>query len=150
MILNENNLWTEAKSEDRLEVAKKVHDILGITPDKYNKLIGFIGYDNKNRYLVFKVKDVLAKRNTGARCEVAAKDKRIDVLNEIIGEQKYTKKNEEDITPEEKSRGVISTKGMVSSSMCSLQEFLLRYYNKIHRDGKIWFLDFELAMMYQF
>ena len=150
MILNENNLWTEAKSEDRLEVAKKVHDILGITPDKYNKLIGFIGYDNKNRYLVFKVKDVLAKRNTGARCEEAAKDKRIDVLNEIIGEQKYTKKNEEDITPEEKSRGVISTKGMVSSSMCSLQEFLLRYYNKIHRDGKIWFLDFELAMMYQF
>ena len=150
MILNENNVWTEAKSEDRLEVAKKVHDILGITPDKYNKLIGFIGYDNKNRYLVFKVKDVLAKRNTGARCEEAAKDKRIDVLNEIIGEQKYTKKNEEDITPEEKSRGVISTKGMVSSSMCSLQEFLLRYYNKIHRDGKIWFLDFELAMMYQF
>jgi hypothetical protein len=150
MILNENNVWTEAKSEDKLEVAKKVHDILGITPDKYNKLIGFIGYDNKNRYLVFKVKDVLAKRNTGARCEEAAKDKRIDVLNEIIGEQKYTKKNEEDITPEEKSRGVISTKGMVSSSMCSLQEFLLRYYNKIHRDGKIWFLDFELAMMYQF
>ena len=99
---------------------------------------------------MFKVKDVLAKRNTGARCEEAAKDKRIDVLNEIIGEQKYTKKNEEDITPEEKSRGVISTKGMVSSSMCSLQEFLLRYYNKIHRDGKIWFLDFELAMMYQF
>jgi len=100
---------------------------------KYNKLLGFIGFDNKNRYLVFKVKDTMAKRNTGARCDESAKSKKILLLNEILGEEKYTKEN---------------TKGIVQSEMCSTQEFILRHYNKERKNGQIWFLDYESTMLH--
>jgi len=148
--LNKSGKWVEAESEDALNIQKAADQIMNIPNDKYNNLVGFMGYDNKNRFIVFKVRNMQSKRNTGARCEEAAKDKRIELLNEIIGTEKFTKKNEKDMTAEEKNNGVISTKGMVSTQMCSLQEFLLRYYNKIQKNGTFWFLDFELAMMHHF
>ena len=113
------------------EVTKKY----GIKTEKFAHLVGFIGFENKNKYLVFKVKDMASLRNKGARCDESVKSKKIQILNEIIGEEKYNKEN---------------TRGSVQAELCSLQELLLRYYNKEKKDGKIWFLDFELAMIYKF
>ena len=53
----------------------------------------------------------------------------------IVGEEKYTKEN---------------TKGMGQAELCALQEFLLRYYNKIKKNNKLWFFNFELAKLYNF
>ena len=86
--------------------------------------------------MVFKTLQTDAKRNTGARCDEAVKAKKIKILNMVVGEEdKYTKEN---------------TKGMVESELCSLQEFILRYYNKISKNNKIWFLNYEMARIYNF
>ena len=43
-------------------------------PDNLNNLIGFIDYEVKTgKYMVFKVKNMLEKRHTGARCDNAGK-----------------------------------------------------------------------------
>ena len=57
------------------------------------------------------------------------------IKNEILREEKYTKEN---------------TTTMVNQELCTLQEFTMRYFNKIRKNGKIWFLDTELAMIYNF
>ena len=88
MILNENNKWVEAEPEDQREIAstKEVKEILTMNQNDYNKIIGFIGYEKKNKYLVFKTKDMTSKRDTGARCDESGKDKTINKINEIVGE----------------------------------------------------------------
>ena len=60
MILNENNNWVEAEPEDQFEIAaaKEVKEYLSMNKDEYNKIIGFIGYEKNNRYLVFKTKNM--------------------------------------------------------------------------------------------
>ena len=131
-LLVDNTKWIDADPEDEREILEAVAKNV-VKNKKYNKLLGFIGFDNKNRYLVFKVKDTMAKRNTGARCDESAKSKKILLLNEILGEEKYTKEN---------------TKGIVQSEMCSTQEFILRHYNKERKNGQIWFLDYESTMLH--
>jgi hypothetical protein len=93
MILNENNKWVEATPEDQIEIAnaKETKQMLSLTFDNFNKIIGFIGYEKKNTYLVFKTKDMTSKRDTGARCDEAGKAKTMAKLNEILDSpQKYT------------------------------------------------------------
>jgi hypothetical protein len=84
---------------------------------------------------VFKVKDILNTRNTGARCDEAGKAKTIKLLNTIIGHEEYTKDN---------------TKGMVQQELCALQEFTLRLYNLQKKDNLVWFLDPEMAKISKF
>ena len=84
---------------------------------------------------MFKVKEMKVARTKGARCDESVKSKKIKILNEIVGREKYNKEN---------------TRGAVQSELCSLQELLLRYFDKERKDGKMWFLNFELAMIYKF
>ena len=126
--------WMPAEPEDEREVDEH---LISTLPREipYNSIVGFISYEQKNRYLVFKTKHTQLKRNVGARCDESGKTKKLSVLNEILGEEKYNKE---------------TSRGMVQQELCSLQEFLLRYYQKIHKNGKVWFLDFETAMLYGF
>ena len=133
LVLNaKTGAWSPAEPEDELEVEEQIVRSL---PKEipYNDIIGFISYEQKNRYLVFKTKRTNLKRNVGARCDESGKNKKLQVLNEILDEKKYTKE---------------TSSGMVQQELCSLQEFLLRYYQKIRKNGKVWFLDFETAMLY--
>jgi hypothetical protein len=133
---NRAKKWRDAEPEDEIEIANAAADKFKISEGvQFNSLVGFIDNEKSNRYLVFKTKQTDAKRNTGARCDEAVKGKKIQILNMIVGEEKYNKEN---------------TKGMVQSELCSLQEFMLRYYNKINKDRKIWFLNFEMAKLYNF
>jgi len=136
MIWDKNlKMWVNAQPEDEIEAGKEISKKYGITADKFAHIVGFIGFEHKNRYLVFKVKDMKSLRNKGARCDDSVKSKKIVILNEIVGEEKYNKEN---------------TRGAVQEELCSLQELLLRYYNKDKKDDKIWFLNFEVSMLYKF
>ena len=137
MILQNNGNWINAEPEDERELLEKIaQQYKENNYENYNTLVGFVGHDNKNKYLVFKIKNTVSKRNTGARCDEAAKTKKIEMLNSIFGkEDKYTQEN---------------TKGMVQSELCSLQELILRHFNNIRANGKVWFLDFEMAMLLKF
>jgi len=128
--------WVHAEPEDEIDIATVAATKFKIpTGLQYNTIMGFIDNEKSNRYLVFKTKQTDAKRNTGARCDEAVKGKKIQILNMILGEEKYTSEN---------------TKGMIQSELCSLQEFLLRYYNTDRKNNKIWFLNFELGKLYNF
>ena len=148
LILNERGIWVEATPEDQREIAnsKEAKTILTFTVNEYNKIVGFIGYEKSNKYLVFKTKDLLAKRDTGARCDEAGKDKTMKKLNEIIGEDKYTN---ETTKMQKDAKGNVTREAVGQIELCVMQEFILRYFEMIKKDGKKWFLTPELAIFFK-
>ena len=127
--------WVKSEPEDEREVNKYLQENFIFNKTDYSNLVGFIGKDQKNNFLVFKIKDILSKRNTGARCDESGKSKKIEILNEILGEEKYDKEN---------------TKTMGQAEFCTIIEFILRNNNNERKDGKIWFLNIELASLNKF
>ena len=145
MILDENNQWIEAEPEDQREIAQSsaAKDIRTFNVSEYNRYVGFIGYEKSKRYLVFKSKDMTSKRDTGARCDESGKPKIMKKLNEILGGEIYTSENTKAQTVDGKKIEAVS-----QNELCVVYEFLLRYYNKIKKDGKRWFLTPEMAIMH--
>ena len=148
MILNEKNTWVEAEPEDQreIELSEEAQETMKFNLENYNQIIGFIGYEKNNKYLIFKTKDMASNRDTGARCDEAGKGKTIKKINEILGETKYTSENTkaQKATENEPARDAIS-----HAELCVLEEFLLRYFNKIKKNNKKWFLTPELAIHYK-
>jgi hypothetical protein len=105
-----------------------------------------MGYEKNNKYLVFKTKDILSKRDTGARCDEAGKTKTLEILNKIIGEEKYTKENTKIIKGDDKN---VIQEAMGHTELCVLQEFILRYFDRIRKDGKKWFFTPEMAIYHK-
>ena len=67
-------------------------------------------------------------------------------LNEIIGLQKYTNET----TKAQNQKGTEPSRDAIKvPELCIIQEFVLRYFNKINKDGKIWFLRPEQAIYIQ-
>ena len=126
--------WVAAETEDINDLAPAIKKKYFDEPRQFNTNVGFIGTD-KTGIFVFKVKDILNTRNTGARCDEAGKAKTIKLLNIIIGHEEYAKEN---------------TKGMVQQELCALQEFTLRLYNLQRKDNLVWFLDPEMAKISKF
>jgi len=148
MILNQNNKWVEATSEDKREIAssKETKEFLAFNPETYNKIVGFIGYEKSNRFLVFKTKDMTAKRDTGARCDEAGKAKNLARLNEIVGEEKYTNQSTKAIKDDD---GNIISEAVGNVELCVLEEFILRYFNEVKHDDKKWFFTPEMAIYHR-
>jgi hypothetical protein len=151
MILNENNKWIEASPEEQREIAssKETKDFLAFNPMDYNTIIGFIGYEKGNKDLAFKTKNMTSKRDTGARCDQAGKNKNLEKLNQIIGENKYTNENTKAIKDKD---GNIIQDAMGNDELCVLEEFILRYFNVSEengKNGKKWFLTPEMAIYHK-
>jgi hypothetical protein len=149
MLLNKNNIWVEAQPEDEIELAnsKETKQFLEtLDKNKYNKIIGFMGYEKKNKYLVFKTKNMDSSRDTGARCDEAGKNKTLTILNELIGEEKYTNET----TKQQKDKdGNIIQEAISHTELCVLQEFIIRHYNDIQKNGKKWMFTPEMAIYYK-
>jgi len=131
---NVDNIWQEAEPEDKSEILLNsvIRDAWIINKKNLNKIIGFISIDTKNKYnKVFKTMDVTTSRNTGARCDESGKSKAIKLLNDIYEVEILNKEN---------------TKELLQVDLCILQEILLRYYNKIQKDNKIWFINPDIAI----
>ena len=149
MILNSDNKWIPAEPEDQREIAAspKVKDLLTFNKDVYNKIVGFIGYEKSNRYLVFKTKDMASTRDTGARCDEAGKAKNISKLNDILGVEKYDNENTKAVKDAD---GNVISEAVGNVELCVLQEFILRYFN-VDKDKKKykWFLTPEMALWHK-
>ena len=145
MILNENNKWVEAEPEDKRELLASPEGKKSLTfnDKQYNKNVGFIGYEKQNKYLVFKTKDMTSKRDTGARCDEAGKEKTIKKINDIIGETKYTPENTK---MQKDANGRVIRESISHNELCIIEEFILRYYNKIKKNNLKWFLTPEMAL----
>jgi hypothetical protein len=148
MILNSKNKWVQASPEEQREIAsyKSVQDFLAFNKDNYNNIVGFMGYEKGNKDLAFKTKNMSSKRDTGARCDQATKNKNLNKLNEIIGEEKYTIENTKAIKDKD---GNIIKESIGNDELCVLEEFILRFFNiypENGKDGKKWFLTPEMAI----
>ena len=148
MILNKNNLWTEADPEDQREIATAPESFTALSFDinKYNKYVGFLGYKRKNVALVFKTKDMESKRDTGALCEEAGKEKSLNKLNLILGEDKYTTANTK---LEKDKKGNVTQEPITHIELCVMQEFYLRYFDLVKKNNKSWFFTPEMALYYK-
>ena len=159
MKLDKTNKWIEAEPEDWREIAlsKNAKEMLTFDKEKYSNIIGFIGYEKSNSYLVFKTRDyesskkkkkdgdVESKFVTGARCDEEGKEKTIEKINRILGFEKFTKEN----TQMEKEKGHVIREATSHNELCVYQEFVLRYFNKINKNGLYWFLTPEMALYHQ-
>jgi hypothetical protein len=137
VLLDENKSVVDAEPEDIRDynLAEKEKEK---EAEPLHSIVGFIGFENNNQYLVFKLKQTDQKRNTGARCDEAVKSKKVQMLNEIFeAKDKFV---ERIISDEERARGLVSTKSLVQAELCSFMEFILRYYQLIKKDGKVWFI----------
>ena len=158
VILNERNKWVEAGPEDQREIAmsEEAKSELIFDKIKYNKIVGFIGYEKNNKYLVFKTKDLESSRDTGARCDESGKEKTVkklemfvdnrDVFDKLIFRPKLDKDGaivvDKDNKPVEEMIG--------HSEMCVLLELVLRYLNDVvKKDNKKYFVTPELAIYYK-
>ena len=130
MLMKKGKDWVEAQPQDYKDLQEEIMRYV-VPHDKMASIMGFIiGF--KDKYMIFKVKDMTLKRHKGARCDQAGKSDTIKLLNKIVGEDTYTNQN---------------TRDMVQMELCSLQEFLLRYFDEINKDGKRWFLSPEESII---
>jgi hypothetical protein len=151
MILNKNNKWIEASPEDQREIAAspETKEFLAFNPNDYNTIVGFIGYEKGNKDFAFKTKNMNSKRDTGARCDQATKNKNLTKLNEIVGEEKYTNENTKAVKDE---HGNIIQEAMGNVELCVLEEFILRFFNEYPKNGKDdkkWFFTPEMAIYHK-
>jgi len=87
-----------------------------------------------------------SKRDIGARCDQAGKNKNLSKLNEIIGENKYTIENTKAVKDED---GNVIQEAMGNDELCVLEEFILRYFNVNKENGKKWFFTPEMAIYHK-
>ena len=149
--LNEKtNTWIDAEPEDIRDLSNVIRSTLTIQTTDFNKLVGFIDYDDKKHFAIFKVKNMEEKRHKGARCDQKSKSKILDMLNEMFVGDSEAGVSENETTPVVKKYTKENTKGVTSAELCPLQEFTFRYFNRTKKNGKIWFLDPETAKLYGF
>lgn len=130
LLVKGDKKWTKGESEDYTDLTPEFKKML-IPISQYNQYVGFIG-NFKNEYNIFKVKNMEDKRGKGARCDQTSKSDTVELLNNILNTNKYTPEN---------------TKGRKKLEFCVIQEMLLRYFNKIKKDNKTWFLNLSAAMI---
>ena len=138
-VLNENNTWVLAEPEDKKDLEPGIINKYRLKKN-VNKYVGFIGFENKRKYMVYKVKDTENERSTGFRCDQSEKSEIMLMLNNLEIEDKYVNET----TKEGKLE------------LCVRQEFTLRsleYQEQLKPDvskRKTYFLDTETAIMNQF
>jgi len=145
MVLGDNNKWIVATPEDEREIASssETKQFLAFNPSDYNTIVGFIGYEKGNKDFAFKTKVMDKKRDTGARCDQASKNKNLAKLNEIVGEEKYTIESTKAIKDED---GNIIQEAIGNVELCVLEEFILRFFNATGENDKKWFFTPEMAI----
>jgi hypothetical protein len=125
-------LWNESEKQsdkERFQEAK-MNKFL-ISGNMFNPNIGFMQLFRDTDEITFKIKYMKQKRNNkGSRIDRLGKNEIITFFNEILGSQKYNNENTEEI---------------LKVSLCVMVEIVLRYYNEINKNGKIWFLNSERA-----
>jgi hypothetical protein len=161
--------WVPAEPEDKRDfesVIKKKYKLTKKLKERFNKYVGFIGFENNRKYMTFKLKDTSDEKNTAYRCEQSGKDNIIDMLVEIEAEKggkprwfKRIKKKEGMTEAQYKDENKFKTMDG-AFELCIREEFTLRSFQKqedklvrekkIDIPTKIWFLDTETAIYNQF
>jgi len=131
------SVWSAAQPTDRIAAIKAAIPTSFVPLAKMNRLVGFMQVF-RNNDIVFKTLDVQSKLKKGSRCGGEGKK---DVMKKVnmISLFQYNEENTEDTA--------LGKNLIVKPGMCCILEMLLRHYNKGGRDGLVWFLDLERAVL---
>ena len=127
-ILGESS-WKPGEAEDIKDLAQILKEKIESVSSNFAPYVGFMA-EFKTSGMVFKIKDTLAKRTRGARCDQSGKSNAIRIINKITGEERLSSEN---------------TSNKNIHELCVYQELILRYYNKIRDNDKTWFISPEMA-----
>lgn len=119
------NGWSNGQQEDYTDLTPELKKLIIQPVSNFSNYVGFIG-NFKNEYNIFKVKNMTDPRSKGSRCDQSGKSNATKLLNSIIDETKYTP---------------VNTKNRNKLEFCVLQEMYLRFYDKINKNEKKWFLN---------
>ena len=125
-----NTNWIEAEKTDYVEMKDVLQTKISSTIPNLNTILGFM-IEFKKSYFVFKTKNLELKRHRGARCDQASKKDTVKTIQGIIQD-----KIEKD-----------SILAMNNIELCIFMEFVLRYYNEIKKQDKVWFLEPEYSQL---
>jgi hypothetical protein len=124
-VLNDT-VWEPAGYTDKGKLMPEIQKKFAKPRGPFFSIVGFMGKSKNGKIFEFKIKDSSTKF-TGAVVENKSKDKIVAMLNETLeGHDIYNKKN------------TASTKKQVLSST---EEFLLRYFDRTHKNKKRYFLN---------
>jgi hypothetical protein len=129
----DNDKWIPAKPEDKRDLGDAILKKYKLKKN-LSHYVGFIGFENNRKYMVYQVKDTENERSTGFRCDQAGKEKIISLLNDIETNDRFASKETKDGAKE----------------LCVRQELTLRSFENQHLDEKTWFLDTETAIINEF
>jgi hypothetical protein len=117
-------IWTLAQPQDYEDMSGNIREMINDIMPMATKLSANVGFmvNFKKDYMVFKIREINKKRNTGARCDQASKAMSIKILN-YLGEDQYNTKS-----PQSRQE------------LCIIQEFLFRKFDLEKKNGKRWFL----------
>jgi superfamily II DNA or RNA helicase len=130
------NEWLVAEPEDKRTLSHEIdkkYRLKETDLKNLNAYVGFIGFENNKKYMVYKVKDTVNERSTGYRCDQSSKDKVINTLNDLIQDPELMGSIQKDSSIE----------------LCVRQELTQRHLNETN-PSKIWFLDTEKAIYNEF
>ena len=128
-----DGMWVQGEPEDKRDLQTAFSKYL-LPKNKLNNYVGFIGFENIKKYMVYKIKDTTNERSTGFRCDQAGKVRVVDILNDIENEVTYSSKG--------------TKEGMYE--LCVRQEFTLRSFQQRKLDDLIWFVNTETAIINEF
>ena len=129
----DNNKWLPAKPEDKRDLEDALLKKYKLKTN-LSHYVGFIGFENNRKYMIYQIKDTENERSTGFRCDQAGKEKIIKLLNDIENADRFTSKVTKDGAKE----------------LCVRQELTLRSFENQKLDNKTWFLDTETAIINEF
>ena len=134
-VLNDKQ-WLIAEPEDKRTLSHEIDKKYRLKETdlrNLNAYVGFIGFENNKKYMVYKVKDTVNERSTGYRCDQSSKDKVITTLSDIIQDPELMSNIQKDSSIE----------------LCVRQELTQRHLKETD-PSKIWFLDTEKAIYNEF
>ena len=70
----------------------------------------------------------------------------MDILNKILGVEKYTSESTKKKLDKNKN---VTHEAVGQEELCVIEEFSLRYFNQINKNNVKWFLTPEMAIYHQ-
>lgn len=138
LILGDSS-WEDARETDLIDLNKSIKEkttVPSFMPTSvYNIIIGFM-YPFNHKEIVFKTKNITAKRSKGARCDQASKYSPqgvVNIINTVLENPEHFTTN--------------NSKKVLVQELCIYLEYLLRYYHSIKFKKRAWFFTPELAIM---
>lgn len=132
---NKLNADAEWELGDNHDYNLFVNDIqkYNVSLNSINEIVGFVA-EFRKKEMVFKVKDLRQKRNNnGARIDNAGKADVIKLLNQIVGEERYTNENTE--------------KEFSKIGLCVVLELVMRNYTDTKHLNKVFYLTPEQGLV---